>query len=184
MANAVIITAIGGQDKPGIIAALTKAVLDVGGNLDDATMTRLRGAFANMLAATLPDGASADDLRGRLETVATQLGLYVSVEEIPDDQPEPEPDHSITVYGADHPGIVYRITSLLADRNVNITDLDTRVAGGPGNPVYIMVLQTSGGDWSALPGELAASAATELHVNVRHPTEIETEALLIMRAVS
>jgi len=175
MASTVIITAIGGHDKPGIIAALAKAVYDVGGNLDDATMTRLRGAFANMLAATLPEGASAESLRDRLKPVASSLGLYVSVEEIPGNSEEPEPDHAITVYGADHPGIVHRITSLLATRGANITDLDTRVAGTQTSPVYVMVLQTSGGDWISLPSELA-SAAAELKVDVS-VREIETEAL-------
>ena len=49
----VVVTAVG-RDQPGIIAALAKAVFDLGGNLDDATMTRLHGAFSTMVAARLP----------------------------------------------------------------------------------------------------------------------------------
>ena len=180
LATNVIITAIGGQDKPGIIAALTKAVFEAGGNLDDATMTRLRGAFANMLAATLPDGESAASLRARLGPIGEALGLYVSVEEIPGGEhaPDPEPDHVITVYGADHPGIVHRITSSLADRGANITDLDTRRrAGTAQSPIYIMVLETSGGAWDlSLSGEFGLRRRLELKVDIS-VRPIETEAL-------
>ena len=47
----------------------------------------------------------------------------------------------LTVYGADHPGIVHRITSVLAERQVNIVELTTRVIGRDGAaPVYAMLL--------------------------------------------
>ena len=172
----VIITAIGGRDRPGIIAALTRIVFDVGGNLDDATMTRLRGAFANMLAAVLPTGCTVADVEARLAPIAAQLDLQVAVYELPDDEPiEENSDHVISVYGADRPGIVHEITSLLADSGVNITDLNTRVAGMPGRPVYVMILETSGGDWDRLPEQLAAAGKNlGVDVSVR---EIESEAL-------
>jgi glycine cleavage system regulatory protein len=43
-ANPIIVITAVGRDQPGIIAALARAVYDLGGNLDDATMTRMRGA--------------------------------------------------------------------------------------------------------------------------------------------
>ncbi|MDR3708188.1 MAG: ACT domain-containing protein [Capsulimonadaceae bacterium] len=172
----VIITAIGGSDRPGIIAALTKAIYELGGNLDDATMTRLRGAFANMLAATLPEGKTIADAQARLSPVAQELDLQVAVYEIPDEEPQEEiSDHIISVYGADQPGIVHRITSLLAEHGANITDLDTRLAGVPSKPIYVMLLETAGGDWTKLPEVLAERGkALGVDITVR---EIETETL-------
>ena len=38
-----------GQDRPGIIAETTRALADLGLNLEDCTMTLLRGHFAMML---------------------------------------------------------------------------------------------------------------------------------------
>lgn len=175
MSQIVIVTAIGARDKPGIIAALTEAVYEVGGSLDDATMTRLHGAFATMLGARLADESAVNDLRRRLQEVAAQLDLHVTVDEIPDDHEETAPDHLITVYGADRPGIVHQIASLLAGEGVNITDLDTRVAGASGSPVYVMFLETSGGDWRALPQKLGKVAAS-LGVDIGHK-ELDTEAL-------
>ena len=71
MSEIVVITAVG-QDRPGIIAALAGAVYDLGGNLDDATMTRLHGAFAAMLSAKLPPGKTPEDARAVLAPAAAR----------------------------------------------------------------------------------------------------------------
>jgi glycine cleavage system transcriptional repressor len=57
--------------------------------------------------------------------------LLVSVKEIP---PEPEPaplgaTYLLSVHGADRPGIVSSVTSVVADADGNITDLSTRLSG-------------------------------------------------------
>ena len=150
----VVITAVG-RDQPGIIAALAKAVFDLGGNLDDATMTRLHGAFATMVAARLPQGKTEADARAALEPLAAQMGLTVTVQPVPDAHSDAAPDTLLTVYGADRPGIVYGVASALASRGINITDMDTRVAGTPDAPLYVMQLEAVAGDLD-LAGDLAA----------------------------
>lgn len=157
MEQIVVITAVG-QDKPGIIAALTEAVLYVGGTLDDATMTRLHGAFATMLAARLPGEAFADALRERLLPVARAHGVTVTVQAVAEGEPEAPPDTLLTVYGADRPGIVHAVASRLSARGVNITDMDTRVAGSHEAPVYVMLLEAAAGD-TDLAEDLAALRA-------------------------
>ena len=141
----VVITAVG-RDGPGIVAALAKAVFELGGNLDDATMTRLHGAFAAMVAARLPAGKSADEAREALEVLAKEKGLTVTVQPVSDAHTQTLPDTLLTVYGADKPGIVYRVTSALAERGVNITDMDTRLTGTYDAPVYVMLLELVAGD--------------------------------------
>ena len=57
---------------------------------------------------------------------------------------EPAPSHIVSVYGADHPGIVHAVSDILAGRGVSITDLETRLAGGAGDePVYAMMLEVA-----------------------------------------
>ncbi len=175
MSQIVMITAIGPRDRPGIIAALTEAVFAAGGNLDDATMTRLHGAFANMLSARLNDDESLEVLRNKLDNVAKQLDLNISVDLIPDAHEDVLPDHQINVYGADRPGIVFEVTRLLSSLDVNITDLDTRLAGAPGRGIYVMLLETTGGDWDVVPHRLN-EVATKLGVDVNF-REIQSEAL-------
>lgn len=154
MEQIVVITAVG-RDGPGIIAALAKAVLDLGGNLDDATMTRLHGAFAAMVAARLPESVSADSARAALASLEQERGLTVTVQTVPDTHREAAPDTLLTVYGADRPGIVYGVASALASRGINITDMDTRLAGTPDAPIYVMQLEAFAGD-SDLAADLSA----------------------------
>ena len=175
MSQIVIITAVGSRDQPGIIAALTEAVYISGGNLDDATMTRLHGAFATMLSARIEAGDDFVRLQAKLEQVSDEFGLHITVEPIPDEHSQVSPDHQINVYGADKPGIVFGVTAALSELGVNITDLDTRLAGAPGKGVYVMLLETTGGDWNVVPQRLA-EVAIELGIEVSH-REIESEAL-------
>jgi glycine cleavage system transcriptional repressor len=134
-----------GSDRPGIVAAVTGALVDRDCNLSDTSMSILRGQFAMMLVVAAPDATTPEELEGALGDVARSLGLGVTVRPI-EEQPHPPPPGetwSLSVYGADHPGIVHRVSRLLADRGVNIIDLDTRVIGDPQRPVYAMVLDVS-----------------------------------------
>jgi glycine cleavage system transcriptional repressor len=175
MSQIVMITAIGPRDRPGIIAALTEAVYRAGGNLDDATMTRLHGAFANMLSARVNSDDSLSALKTNLDKVSSDLQLHITVDPIPDEHVDVAPDHQINVYGADQPGIVFGVTAALTELGVNITDLDTRLAGAPGKGVYVMLLETSGGDWGVIPQKLA-EVAIKLGIEVSH-REVQSEAL-------
>jgi glycine cleavage system transcriptional repressor len=157
MSQIVVIAAVG-RDQPGIIAALTGTVYDLGANLDDATMTRLHGAFAAMVAARLPAGVTAAAVRAALAPVAERLGLSVTVEAVPDEHADLPPDSLLTVYGADRPGIAHAVAARLAQRGVNITDMDTRLVGTADSPVYVMQMEAAAGDID-LASDLAALRA-------------------------
>jgi glycine cleavage system transcriptional repressor len=163
-----------GTDQPGIIAALTGAIFKLGGNLDDATMTRLHGAFAAMVSARLPEGRTANDVRDALAPVAGELDLAVTVQPVEDIYSAAPADFLITVYGADKPGIVHTVTSRLAACGVNITDLDTRMAGTEETPVYVMLIEVAAGTCELLP--MLTALGHELNVNITsHP--LDSEAL-------
>ena len=56
----------------------------------------------------------------------------------------PDPSHIVSVYGIDHPGIVHAVSATLAEQQVNITDLTTRVFAGEGDtPVYAMMIEVA-----------------------------------------
>lgn len=169
----VVISAVG-RDKPGIIAALARALLDLGGNLDDISMTRLHGAFAAMVAARLPSGTTEDDARAALAPVALEMGLTVTVQSVPDAHADAPPDTLLTVYGADHPGIVHAIAAVLAAAGANITDMDTRLTGSPASPVYVMLLEVAAG--GAEMAESLAELGRSLGVDIR-ARALDAEAL-------
>ena len=173
MEQIVVITAVG-RDGPGIIAALAGAVFELGGNLDDASMTRLHGAFAAMVAARLPEGVSEEDARAALRPLAEEMELTVTVQAVPDAHTETPPDTLLTVYGADRPGIVYRVAAALAELGVNITDMDTRLTGTADAPVYVMLLEAVVGavDLASATTVLAATLGVEISTQA-----LDTEAL-------
>lgn len=172
------VTAIG-RDRPGIVAAISEVLFQLGGNVEDSRMSILRGHFAVMLIVELGDEAARGKLESGLERVRDSLGLEaISVSEVETlpGVPDAGPTHVLTVYGADRPGIVHTITSLLAERGVNVTDLSTQVTGGS-EPVYVMVIEVAIGD--VAEEELrraleAAAAELEVDVSLR---PLEGEAL-------
>jgi glycine cleavage system transcriptional repressor len=142
--NLVAVTVIG-NDRPGIVASVTKVLYDVGCNLADVTSTILRGHFAMMLVVESPVGAS--DLEGRLSTVAGEMGLVVTARPVEvAETPVVDPTHMVSVYGADRPGIVFRVATELAACGANITDLTSRLIGSSESPVYALMLEVAAAD--------------------------------------
>jgi glycine cleavage system transcriptional repressor len=141
--NFFLLTAFG-KDRPGIVAGVAKVLFEFGANVEDASMTRLGGEFTMMLVTSLPASVSAAKLEKGLAVLQKKLDIQASAKSIPaaigaQVKNEP-PKFMISVYGADRPGIVYRVTEALAKRKVSITDLQTKVTGGA-SPIYVMLLE-------------------------------------------
>jgi glycine cleavage system transcriptional repressor len=136
-----------GRDRPGIVAAISRVLFDLGANIDDSQMSILHGHFAVMLIVSVPEEVTHEDLAGRLDEVRAKLGLEgLAVSELDELASGAVPTHVLTVYGADHPGIVHAVSSTLAEHDVNITDLRTKLTDAE-EPVYVMVMEI------AVPGE-------------------------------
>ncbi|HHH46072.1 MAG TPA: ACT domain-containing protein [Thiotrichales bacterium] len=129
-----------GRDRPGIVARVTRALYEGGATLGEASMMRLGGNFAIMMMV----GFEGDrrDLERLLETEAESLGLHLHIDRIEGRLHEHlVPDVRIRVFGADRPGIVAQVTGALAEAGLNITDLQSDVAGTEASPVYVMTIE-------------------------------------------
>ena len=141
-----ILTAFG-KDRPGIVAQVTQVLYGRGCNLEDSAMTRLAGEFAIMLTFSAPASLSHAKLQTSFQTAAKRLSLAVHLKPLAASErtaPRIAAPYAIAVYGADRPGIVYRVSSLLARLGVNITDVSTRRAAGSAasaKPLYLMMLE-------------------------------------------
>jgi glycine cleavage system transcriptional repressor len=138
-----------GRDRPGIVAAVTGVLLGHTVNIEDSQATILRGHFTMMLVVATADDADEAALRSDLDGVRERLGLEALVlselEEL-DPAGRAAPSHIVTLYGADHPGIVHAATDALAEREVDVTDMTTRLAGeggseGRGEPLYALIME-------------------------------------------
>jgi glycine cleavage system transcriptional repressor len=147
-----------GHDRPGIIAAVTGALAGLGGNIEDSTMTILRGHFAMVLLVRATP--SAAEIDAALAPMTADGSLLVTVREVPD---EPEVTstgsaHLLSVHGADRAGIVSAVTGVVAAAGGNITDLSTRLSGD----LYVLLAEVdlpASVEVAGLTDELALTAA-------------------------
>jgi glycine cleavage system transcriptional repressor len=139
----ILITATG-HDRPGMVAAISQKLLEENCNIADATMTRLSGQFAMILAVTASrDAGSTPDLEHQLQTLRDSHGLQIHCnnferEQSPDDS-QNGARYVLSVYGPDNTGLVARVAGVLAAENINITDLQTRITGS--NELYVMIFE-------------------------------------------
>ena len=151
-----------GHDRPGIIAEATDRLAALGLNLEDSSMTLLRGHFAMTLICA---GAASDEaIAEALVPLSADGTLTVTVGEVPHEQGPAASGTQwvLTVHGGDRPGIVSAVVAEVARVQGNITDLTTRLAGD----LYLLVAEVSlpkGADTDAVE-QAIKSAAAELGV--------------------
>ncbi|WP_426241871.1 glycine cleavage system protein R [Nocardioides sp. LHG3406-4] len=161
-----------GHDRPGIIAETTGRLAGLGLNLEDSSMTLLRGHFAMTLICAGP--ASGAEIEDALAALTADGSLTVTVREVADEHETAGEGSSwvLSVHGGDRPGIVSTLVGEIARVGGNITDLTTRLAGD----LYLVVAEVelpAAADVEALRGALAR-AADELGVGATlHPTEVD-----------
>src|SRR4051812_47561604 len=101
--NTLAVTVLG-HDRPGIIATATSALAELGGNLEDSSMTLLRGHFAMTLVVS--GEAPPEQVRSALVTAFANTDLVVTVIELTrTSEPAPSgPSYVLSVHGGDRPG--------------------------------------------------------------------------------
>ncbi len=141
--NKGIVTVLG-FDRPGIVAAVSKALFDFRCNIEDVSQTILQTEFAGIFIASLPEGLTYEALRARLEERLNPQGLAVYVKELQPVEsqapPETEP-FVITTVGPDRLGLVAGITALLAEHRINITQLKAVFRGGQDPRRNVMIYE-------------------------------------------
>ena len=135
--NQIAVTVLG-TDQPGIIASTAAALASCGMNLEDSSMTLLRGHFAMTLICS--GEASVPELETALAPMASS-DLSVDVREIPGEGEHPPLGdlYLVTVHGADRLGIVAQLAAVVAGAGGNITDLTTRLSG----TLYVLVARST-----------------------------------------
>lgn len=135
-----LILTLVGEDRPGIVANVTRVLFAVGAELGEASMMRLGNQFAIMMMVR--GAGSPEDVIGLLESVRAEFHLKLHVDETDAALHQAlEPDVLVTVHGADRAGIVAEVTAALVDAGFNILDLRSDVGGTANAPIYIMQIE-------------------------------------------
>ncbi len=129
MNSSYIITFIG-DDRPGIVEQLSGVIQKNGGNWQESRLSQLGGKFAGLILVSLPaDGGPA--LEADLGALATG-NLSVSVTATGESAtPLPGRNIVLSVIGPDRQGIVQEISRALAQQQINVIEMDSRVSSAP-----------------------------------------------------
>ena len=129
METSYIVTFIG-DDRPGLVEALSQVIESHQGNWLESRLSQLGGKFAGLVLVALPEdnGAaleaalkelSASGLSVRV-TPATAVGAKRTGRSI-----------VLTIIGPDRLGIVREISRALAQRQVNVVEMDSEISSAP-----------------------------------------------------
>jgi glycine cleavage system transcriptional repressor len=132
-----VISALG-EDHPGLVNNLSRAILEQGCNIEDSRMTVLGGEFAAIL---LVEGrwntlAKVENVLPELER---SLGMTI-ISKRTGERPRntDKVPYGVDVVAMDHPGIVNKLAGFFAERDINIEDMATSTysAAHTGTPMF------------------------------------------------
>ena len=126
-----VLTVIG-DDRSGLVSALSGVIADHGGSWERSQMARLSGKFAGIVLVAVPDDR-AEALIGALGPLGTEGLLDVTVERAADEATISSDltRLSLELVGADRPGIVHDMSRVLAARQVSFEELHTATREAP-----------------------------------------------------
>jgi glycine cleavage system transcriptional repressor len=142
----IILSAIG-RDRPGLVAELARLIYDCDANLEDSRMTILGTDFAVILLASSSALDAADRIAVGAKRLEREHGLTILLRTLEGERRPPVPAPGTRLYhvaaaGEDRAGIVAELCRVLADRGVNIAELESHSRPGPGgSPHYEMSLR-------------------------------------------
>ena len=125
---ALFVITVFGDDRPGIVSALSGPITRHQGNWERSQLVRLAGKFAGIVEASVPDERYAA-LVAELTALAD---LHVTIEgEEPTESDTVGEGFLLELLGNDHAGIVAEVSTVLAEHGVSIEELHTEVREAP-----------------------------------------------------
>lgn len=128
MRDTLVLTILG-PDRTGLVESVSDCIAAAGGNWEESRMARLAGQFAGVLLVTV-DTARTDALVGSLRTLE-KAGLQVTVRPTSPIEKPAGAHVRIEVSGQDRPGIIRDVSRVLAERGVNVEELESEVTSAP-----------------------------------------------------
>lgn len=112
-----------GDDRPGLLNAVSGTVADFGGTWLESRSARLAGKFAGILLVNAPE-PNVQALEQALRGLAP-VGLHLTIERGALDEARPSRLITLDILGNERPGIVRDVTQALNDLGVNIEEFES-----------------------------------------------------------
>ena len=165
-----VLLSISGQDRAGIVRDVAEALLNIHANIEDSSMTALRGRFTMMLIVNLAETCPLSELKAVLADLEQRTGLVVQSQLLPEEDVKhipQEPDCVITVTGADKPGIVHAVTNVLAELGVSIVDVSTQSRETEQGCMYMMALEAVTAGHANQLAQILSDVSSKLGVEIQ-----------------
>jgi len=130
-----------GEDRPGIVARLTEVFVAHGANLEESRMALLGGEFAAIVLVSLAS-ERLEELLPALDMLKKD-GILVTTKKTSLQSPDKFKGYipyDLSVSGADHEGIVHKVTAYLREHSINIQNMESDIINAPdtGTPLFCM----------------------------------------------
>jgi glycine cleavage system regulatory protein len=138
MRNTLVLTVLA-PDRTGLVELLAERIAAAGGNWEESRMARLAGQFAGILLVTC-EAARSDALAAAVRELVS-VGIQVTARPAARDVAPVEQRGNrvrIDLTGADRPGIIRDVSRVLAERGVNVEELESAIVSAPmsGEPMF------------------------------------------------
>jgi len=136
-----------GKDRPGIVSAVSALLFKHKCNIEDSSMTILKGEFAMIMIVGAPAMFSLKQFEAECRSVGKSEQLHISCKaleaaiETKEANANEGERYMISLLGADQPGLVYKVTKLLAENDINISDVNTKKLGDGAKPSFAMLIE-------------------------------------------
>jgi len=115
-------------NRIGILAAVSNAVAELGGDMRELSVTVMSRFFTIILAAEFPEHRDANVIVDHLRDMGRPYGLEIVVKDPEQEELQQEPragaaTYYLTLSGQNEPGLMRRIASRLAQEEIDISDL-------------------------------------------------------------
>ena len=137
----IIISAFG-ADKPGIVSHLTGTITTHGGNIEESRMMKLGSDFTTMILVSV----SAEWTESLTVALGGIQDLQISIQKTsPFSMDATIPQCEIHLTGADNEGLVYKVAARLAEKGINIEEMETGTENAPisGTILFTMTARVS-----------------------------------------
>lgn len=165
-------------NRTGILAALSTALAELGGDIHEASQTVMEKFFTIILAADFPDHRDPQVIVDHIRGICSPFGVEVYLKDPEREKLQEGPNGQfekcfLTLTGHDTPGIIRQISARLARDEIDIRDL--YALRRENEKAFVMILELAippGVDILALQGELEqlgapiGLSATLQHANI------------------
>jgi glycine cleavage system transcriptional repressor len=149
------ITAIG-PDRAGLVRDLIQAVTTAGGSIRESRMVTLGSDFA-VLMLVAGNWHTVNKVRERFAQLEKEAGLTVTVRDTEPRTAEAAAPYHIDVVTLDQEGIVLRLSSFFANRNLEIAEVNTRRYNAPHTGAAMFAVQMT----VNVPGQMHVATLRE-----------------------